>query len=484
MKIIKIICFLLASYHLCAQDYFIKKVSFDDRTNSGVQILEHQERIFVLAGHFCDNLECSSIAELSANGDTLWVTRVQDIDVALSSMIIYGDTITVTGSAAPLYTKFRMAHFDLDGEKLGETIEIEHPVEKFTYKFQLTSVRFQNKTLVTGTGMQNSIEYGLIYVMNADDELDTLIMLEPQDKESTMWEIAVGKNGFLYTYHEIDEGVLNKERKIINKFDKDFNHVWRYQSEDTYKWDGGSYGEVLEDGRVLLVTYSPISNSPHSSIRAINQDGSIDWQYNVPYIPFGDDGKEEIIGRVTQLPSGNILCMGLYTDITLDAPIRNSPYLYKMNTEGEIIWKRVFYDLDPVTGVSRVGLVKDAIELENGDIYGTGWMDYDGQREVFIFKVDTDGCLDAEDCEFVQVITDAEDIEIRNDIKIYPNPVSDILTIAADAVPEKVEIYTVDGVLVEIEYRTTEVDVSRLASGIYYLKVFVNGRVSVVSFVK
>jgi hypothetical protein len=141
--------------------------------------------------------------------------------------------------------------------------------------FQLTSVRFKNKTLVTGIGMQNSIEYGLIYVMNEGNELDTLIMLELQDKLSIVWDVVVSENGYLYTYHEIDEGILNKERRIINKFDMNFNQLWRCQSEDTFKWDSGSFCEVLEDERVLLITYSPITNSPHSSIRAINQDGSI-----------------------------------------------------------------------------------------------------------------------------------------------------------------------------------------------------------------
>jgi hypothetical protein len=424
------------------------------------------------------------MAELSEAGDTLWVTTIPDIDVARGSMMIYGDTITIAGNNAPAYTKFRMAHFDLDGQKLGETIEIEHPVEKFTYKFQLTSVRFQNKTLVTGTGMQNSIEYGLIYVMNAEDELDTLIMIEPQDELSIMWNIAVSEDGYLYTYHEIDEGGFDDKRKKINKFDKYFNIIWTYQSEDSRDWDGGSYGEVLEDGRVILVTYSPLSNSPHSSIRAINQDGSIDWQYNVPYSPFGDDGIQEVISRVTQLPSGDILCMGRYTNLMLDEPIRDSPFMYKMDTEGDIIWKRVFYDLDPATGVSRVGLVKDAVELDNGDIYGIGWMKYDGQREVFIFKVDADGCLDAEDCDFVQLITAAKDVEIRNDIKIYPNPVSDILTIGIDELPEKVEIYTTDGVLMKTERKVKEIDVSGLVRGIYYLKVYVGETVGVVSFVK
>ncbi|MGK0314151.1 MAG: hypothetical protein ACI86M_000361 [Saprospiraceae bacterium] len=65
------------------------------------------------------------MAEMSESGDTLWITKIPDIDVARGSMVIYGDTITITGNNVPLNTKFRMAHFDLNGEKLGQTIEIE-----------------------------------------------------------------------------------------------------------------------------------------------------------------------------------------------------------------------------------------------------------------------------------------------------------------------------------------------------------------------
>ena len=432
---------------------------------------------------YCDNLECSSIAELSATGDTLWVTRVPDIDVARSSMVIYGDTITVTGNNAPFNSKFRMAHFTLDGVKIGQTIGVDHPVEKFTNMFQLTSVRFNDKTLITGSGIQNGIEYGLVYVMDKDDQLDTLLLLEPQEKISTLWDVNIDNDGHFYTYHEIQEGGLLEEYRKINKFDKDFNLIWNYKSEASPFWGSGALGEVMKDGRVLLIVYSPLSNGSLSSLRAINEDGSTDWQYNPIYSPFLDKTLEKV-SRVVQLPSEDLLGMGRYTNISLDEPIRDSPFLLKINTEGDIIWKRVFYDLDPVTEVSRVGLVKDAIELENGDIYGIGWMDYDGQRETFIFKVDSNGCLDAEDCGFVQLITAAEDVEIRNDIKIYPNPVSDVLTIDIDQFPEKVEIYTRDGVLVKSESKVKEIDVSGLSRGVYYLKVYVDGSIGLVQFIK
>ncbi|MFT6333673.1 MAG: hypothetical protein ACJATI_000402 [Halioglobus sp.] len=129
-------------------------------------------------------------------------------------------------------------------------------------------------------------------------------------------------------------------------------------------------------------------------------------------------------------------------------------------------------------------MIRDAVELDDGDIYGIGEMKYDGQNEVFIFKVDSYGCLDAEDCDFVQLITAAEEVEIRNDIKIYPNPVSDILKIDIDELPEKVEIYTTDGVLIKTERKVKEIDVSGLVRGIYYLKVYVGETMGVVSFVK
>jgi len=491
MKFPIIIVILFFAISLSSQDYFVKNVNLDDRTNSGKIIIQHDQRFFILDCHFCDNLECSSLAELSINGDTIWATKIPDIDVARGSMIVYGDTITITGNNEPLNTKFRMAHFNLDGEKISETIEIEHPTEKFINMFQLTSVKFRDNILVTGVGLQNSIEYGLIYAVDHTGLLDTLIMLEPQDKESIMWEVKVDKDGYLYTYHDIDEGGFDDMRKKINKFDKDFNLIWTYQSEDSRDWRGGSTGAILEDGRALLVTYSPIINSPHSSIRAINEDGSIEWQYNVPFSPFVDDGTREVISRMKQLPSGDILCMGRYTNLLLDEPIRDSPYMYTLSTEGELIWKRVFYELDPDTENSRIGFVRDAIELDNSDLYGIGVMKYEGQNETFIFKVDSEGCLGPDNCDLVQLITDVKEVETNSyEVSIYPNPTKDIIhyNLPDDINIREVTILDVNGKLLtqkKDQNQNGQFDLSSYASGIYLIKfVSVEGDVVIERFVK
>jgi hypothetical protein len=48
----------------------------------------------------------------------------------------------------------------------------------------------------------------------------------------------------------------------------------------------------------------------------------------------------------------------------------------------------------------------------------------------------------------------------------------------------KVEVYTSNGVLIKTESKVKELDVSGLASGVYYVKVYVYEAVSVISFVK
>jgi hypothetical protein len=155
-----------------------------------------------------------------------------------------------------------------------------------------------------------------------------------------------------------------------------------------------------------------------------------------------------------------------------------------MNTEGDIIWKRVFYELDPQTENSRRGFVRDAVELNNGDIYGIGEMKYDGQNEVFIFKVDSDGCLDLEDCGFVQVITDLEDVVIDSyDLNVYPNPTSDVIhySISENSDVKSVSLFSMNGQLLIMDADQKmegKMDATGLNAGVYLMKFLMgNGEV-------
>ena len=480
MKVLISILFVLGNLSVSAQDYFVKRISFDEGSNDGVRIILHQNRNFALIGHFCENLECTSISELSLIGDTLWTTTIPDIDIGRSSIAIYGDTITVTGNNDPFNTLFRIVHYNLDGEKFGETIEIEHPSEMFSSMFQQNTIRFENKTLVTGRGIQNDTMQGLIYVMNDQNTLDTLIRLEPQDRLSVLWDLELNSKEEFLTFHEIEEDAFDMWYRKINKFDKNFNLIWSYKSEVNNNWSGTATGLEMEDSRVILVTYTPDAHSFNKSIRAINPDKSISWQYNPPFFNEG----YETTGNIKQLPNGDLLGMGRYTDMSLEEPIHDSPFLYKMTTEGEIIWKRIFYEIDPQTGNTRRGFVRDAVELDNGDIYGIGEMKYDGTNNVFIFKVDANGCLDADDCGFIQLITATEDLVTNNGISIFPNPTAqDYITISLDQVESftdySVRVYNLLGKLITTQSLSNPLTKINLGNekGVLIFTIIKNGTV-------
>lgn len=66
---------------------------------------------------------------------------------------------------------------------------------------------------------------------------------------------------------------------------------------------------------------------------------------------------------------------------------------------------------------------------------------------------------------------------------LYPNPVRDILYIEAIEVPMIVEIYSTAGILIETT-SNLYIDVSDLASGLYFIKVSMQGRNSTKKFIK
>lgn len=70
------------------------------------------------------------------------------------------------------------------------------------------------------------------------------------------------------------------------------------------------------------------------------------------------------------------------------------------------------------------------------------------------------------------------------DLKIYPVPATDKLNIVSAVPVEKVEIYNQSGSLQITENKVTELNVSKLAPGTYFIKVFTLRNVSTRKFIK
>ncbi|HZV70176.1 MAG TPA: T9SS type A sorting domain-containing protein [Saprospiraceae bacterium] len=452
------------------------------------QLLNYKNRVFVNSATWC-GVECSYLSEIDMNGNILWRTEIQDIDIAQGTMLIVNDTITVTGNNDPYNTAFRMAHFSLDGEKIGETVEIEHPTKKYTKMFQLTTQYFSGRYVICGAGRQGDIHSSLIYVVNKNGILDSLISLDPTSNDSDLWDSFIDSQGRLTTFHWIreDGGVINYRK--IYKFDALFDTVWSYRTEDSNINFTVPRGCELQDGRIIIAYTNPVGGFSLHSVRAINPDGSLDWQYDFQW--YGSRTRE--ISRLRTLRNGDIMGSGSYSEKEHEPRISDSPWLFRMSPKGELLWERTYYEFDSTlgqNGSSRIGSLLDFIELNNGDIMAVGTLMYNDD-DMLIIRVDSNGCLDSEDCHEVNILTATEGIKhSQSKLTIYPNPVIDMINIELETNQYHldIEMYDIMGKLVANGMMTSgwgQVETFSLHSGVYVINVRYHGQVIATSkFVK
>jgi type IX secretion system substrate protein len=457
-----------------AQGTFVKTYDFGTVENS-YQIRCYNNRIFVNTATYC-GVECSYLSEIDTLGNILWRTEVPDIDIGFGTMVIANDIITITGNDDPLNTAFLMAHFTLDGEKICETIEIEHFTEKFSRMFQLTTQYFNGMYAVCGRGIQSDTMRGLIYLVSKSGIIDTLIQVERAD-DSRLWDSYIDAEGRLTTYHWVEQhnSIINY-RKIF-KFDENYDTVWTYRSEDINYNMIVPRGCELQDGRTILAYSRPGGDDLIHSVRAINTDGSVDWQYD--YTRSGSRTRQ--IYRLKTLKNGDIMGSGQYSELTQTPRINESPWLFRMSPDGELLWERTYFDIDTNDNESRRGVIFDFIELDGGDIMAVGNFRYE-DNDMLILRVDSNGCLDPYDCKVENIITSNDVISPQiNELVIYPNPVRNVLNFQYTLSPSqlKYDIMDITGSINKNGFVADgygQINVEGLVPGLYFLNLYRDGR--------
>jgi len=71
------------------------------------------------------------------------------------------------------------------------------------------------------------------------------------------------------------------------------------------------------------------------------------------------------------------------------------------------------------------------------------------------------------------LFTGVQDIDLNSQIVIYPNPTRGVINIkCSDAFnPHTIELYSIEGLLVERKAYSSTIDYSTLSAGVYLLKV-------------
>ncbi len=73
----------------------------------------------------------------------------------------------------------------------------------------------------------------------------------------------------------------------------------------------------------------------------------------------------------------------------------------------------------------------------------------------------------------VDVVAGVKEIKMTSMAEVYPNPVEDVLTVKMNQATKELSIYTFNGALVKTVKsinKTTQIDVSELTSGVYFIR--------------
>jgi len=265
-----------------------------------------------------------------------------------------------------------------------------------------------------------------------------------------------------------------------------------------WAWGWNSSGAVGNNSNTTVVTtmvqigtdtWKYVEANQSNSI-AIKTDGTI-WGWG-----FNTDNRIGVNSNVNiKLPTqigtaNNWLKAQMGIGQTLAIKTDGSLWGWGFNTQGELALGNTNFRTAP----TRIGFANDWLEAgagdrygiylkTGGDIYSAGWSPQ-GQMGLGANAVHT--TMVQINCPTTTVLAN-EDFTVANEMKVYPNPVKDLLQISFDATISTVGIYNILGqevIAKMINANEGFVDVSTLSPGTYIVKVTAGEQVKTLKVIK
>lgn len=220
---------------------------------------------------------------------------------------------------------------------------------------------------------------------------------------------------------------------------------------------------LTDEGKIMIFNNSPPST--FSSVDIIDPattspgvysydsatgygPSSAEWQYSATEdINFSSP----ILSSGQRLPNGNtLICDG------------NSGHIYEIDTNNTIVWDYV--NPDTAAGIVTQGNTPTQNAAFRALKYAPDFPGFSGRDltpgEPIELNPDLSGC---------------ENLSVNDynltDLKLYPNPTSNIVNVRSKFPIEKIELYNTLGALVKVVFNAKSIELNTVESGIYFMTV-------------
>ncbi len=457
---------------LCWCQYFYRTYP-KERTATFASIIDHENSVILSTGKKCEFWECSEVTRFDYLGNQIWNTEFINTDVGSATLLLLNDTLYVGGNYNPGKAISVINRMALDGKVIDEHIYSDS-LNRFERSLvnQLCS---DNKVLYfSGGSYIGNGGKALIYSINKSMDLN-ICYVDTIQENSVVWDAHIGPDNVLTCFIMENGFAAPRDRRRIEKYDQDLNLVWNYQPPDSLLFLGNDIhlrGTVLNNGNIFFSYYKFGWNDRLPNLRCIDTvSKQTKWEYDFPNI--SSHGRQVL--RTKELKNGDILISGQYATFASTPRIRNSPWLMRIDRNGNRKWEKAYVELEP-DGQDKTGALWDEIELDNGDIMACGFVINDNKQVPLLIRTDADGCIDQgqTNCPTVQIIdlmTGAVDEIGKPLISINPNPASTYITIDASA-RSIYTIYSLSGQeMMTGVVDNADIDISHLNVGFFIVKI-------------
>ncbi len=275
---------------------------------------------------------------------------------------------------------------------------------------------------------------------------------------------------------------------LIIKTDSLGELEWMLNLGGDYKDDKAILCNTQDSCIMVITAYADSMYTPEHAYARVNLvkidlEGNIIWNKK-----FGNSNPKNCVSNIKLISTGGFIACGYvkYSDF-----LNPVGWMFNFDSNGDSLWYREYYYYpdDPDYGIN---FLFDVSETTNNDFVSTGQAftlsPPHNIQKMWVLKVDSIGC-EIPNC-WVGVEEDQEtwgpgEEETRGGLKIFPNPASDLITISFPDVTHtgQREIIIFNSLGAEVKRirlmkgdEETQVDISELPAGIYFVVMMDNGK--------
>lgn len=486
------LCILLCKINYSiAQNNFIKTIDIDSLPQHGLQLNVLNDNIYVNFYSSCDSLRtiCSGILKLDLSGEVLDWSLLQNFSTNKNAML-YDENkngFIYTGEVyRGVRNAFKITVFDPVFLDSLESFEVYDSLNRFQEMIQNTNALVDGKLIISGNTLYNGEQLGLVYYLDDDFSLDTLIILKTGSSTNIIsTQFRDGENDVFY-FDNANSGPNGEDLTSIIKINRASKKiVWNWTSEPIIQIYGQlPYGFLSQENELII---SKIGGpSPRwSEIWTVTNEMEVKRKFKFPF-PYDEhfnptDKQIRSIYRLREAKNGDILGCGEFTDNNLTSPnINNIPYIFRISKEGVLLWERAYHNTS-LKIPKASGYMSDLIEMEDGSLLAVGtlynYLQYDpvvqqGRQDpdIILASLDADGCLNGDCSKLMNVsnLTSESQNELIYKCSIYPNPNAGKFEVQADFEVGLIDVFNLAGdLLVSLENPSKSFDLSFLSNGVY-----------------